>query len=80
MKRNLFLSEIEILIFLNELRESGSINMFGSIPYIMDAFDVNRKTASLYFSLWMEKFSIDENDYKDIMVDVSEFGESITFL
>jgi hypothetical protein len=46
----------EMLEFLDELRESGETNMFGARPYLMDAFDMDKKDAASILSYWMESF------------------------
>lgn len=42
--------------FLDELRESGVTNMFGSSPYVMEAFGLNRDDASHVVGRWMKTF------------------------
>lgn len=42
--------------FLDEIRETGSINMFGATPYIIDAFGVNRYEAKDLLLEWMQTF------------------------
>lgn len=44
----------EIFTFLNRLRESGAVNMFGATPYIEENFDLDRKEAKQYLISWME--------------------------
>ena len=46
----------EINQYLIALRDSGRINMFGAIPYLMDRFDLSRKQASIALIAWMESF------------------------
>jgi hypothetical protein len=46
----------QINTYLNALRESGRINMFGATPYLMDRFDLSRKQASIALIAWMESF------------------------
>jgi uncharacterized protein YlbG (UPF0298 family) len=46
----------QINIYLNTLRESGRINMFGATPYLMDRFDLTRKQASIALIAWMESY------------------------
>ena len=43
-------------IFLDELREGGTINMFGARPYLVDAFDLTKREASKVLSEWMGSF------------------------
>lgn len=42
-------TEKEVLTFLLNLRDSGAINMFGAIPYIMEGFDISREEAGKFF-------------------------------
>jgi hypothetical protein len=42
--------------FLNDLRESGTTNMFGSPAYLAGAFGLDKRTARSYVSYWMETF------------------------
>lgn len=39
--------------YLNRLRESGEVNMFGASPYIAFEFDIPRREASKILSEWM---------------------------
>ena len=57
--------EIEVLNFLNNLRESGVTNMYGATPYIQDAFELNRTAATQLLKLWMANFN-KESNYKTI--------------
>ena len=48
----------EHLIYLDELRRSGAVNMFGAAPYLIEAFpELNSKTAKEIFIYWMKTFS-----------------------
>jgi len=40
--------------FLNQLRESGSINMFGASPVLAESFGISLKEARVVLSHWME--------------------------
>lgn len=42
--------------FLDVIRESSSINMFGAAPYIVDAFGVTRYEAKDLLLEWMQTF------------------------
>ena len=46
----------EVFDYLDELRESGETNMFGSPAYVEAEFDVDRETARSLVSEWMETF------------------------
>ena len=43
--------------FLDNLRESGAINMFGAGTYVQDAFGLDRWEARDLVLEWMETFS-----------------------
>jgi len=47
----------EYFQFLDSLRESGQINMFGAGPYLMDAFGLDKRDAREIVLEWMETFS-----------------------
>ena len=51
----------KINVFLNDLRESGEINMFGAAPYIAEVFGVNKQEARQYLQNWMENFGEDKS-------------------
>lgn len=40
--------------YLNELRNSGTTNMFGSAPYLQDEFQLNREEARMIIIEWMQ--------------------------
>ena len=44
------------IIYLNDLRESGAVNMFGAGEYIERAFGVTRREARTILSEWMTQF------------------------
>ena len=43
-------------ILLDDLMESGTINMFGARPYLVDAFGLTKQEASQVLSEWMHSF------------------------
>jgi hypothetical protein len=47
----------EHLQFLDELRESGEINMFGAAPYIADLFEIPMQQARKVLTYWMRTFT-----------------------
>lgn len=47
----------EVNSYLDAIRESGQINMFGAAPYVADMFNVSRSEARKYLQVWMETFS-----------------------
>jgi len=46
----------EVNVFLDNLRESGAINMFGAAPYVSDAFGVSKYEARDLVKNWMQTF------------------------
>jgi hypothetical protein len=49
-------------IFLDELREDGTINMFGARYYLVDEFDLTKHEASHVLSEWMQSKRTQNND------------------
>ena len=49
--------EQEHLEFLDDLRESGIVNMFGAHPYLADEFNLSDKAARAITAYWMKTFS-----------------------
>ena len=45
------------LEFLDGLRESGIVNMFGAPPYLADEFNLSDKAARAITAYWMKTFS-----------------------
>lgn len=39
--------------FLNRLRESGAVNMFGATPHLEQAFDLTKRDARKVLMEWM---------------------------
>ena len=46
----------EMFEYLDTLRESGVTNMFGAAPYLVQAFDIDRKEARTVLSEWMNQY------------------------
>jgi len=51
----------EMLLYLNDLRESGIINMFGAGIYLQDEFSLNRQDAKVVLMYWMKNFKAEED-------------------
>ena len=47
----------QVFAFLNMLRDSGKVNMFGAGPYVQETFDFNRHQAKQYVLAWMKSYS-----------------------
>lgn len=48
--------------FLNYLRRSGAINMFGAGPYLQEVFDMDARTARDTLTNWMNWVSNNPNN------------------
>lgn len=46
----------EIFEYLDELREIGTVNMYGAAPYVQDKFGLSKKEARTILLEWMENF------------------------
>ena len=57
--------EKKALEYLNSLRNSGAINMFGARPYIQKRFGIELKEAGRLLTLWMDNFN-EESNYETI--------------
>jgi len=51
----------EYFTFLDDLRESGEINMFGAPQVLVEVFDLNKYEARDIVSEWMKNFSVDND-------------------
>ena len=49
-------------IYLENLRKSGVVNMYGAGPYLQKAFDLSKHEAATILVDWMENYK--EEDYK----------------
>ena len=49
--------EDEHLEYLDELRESGTTNMFGATPYLQNEFFLDKNEARTVLKYWMNSFS-----------------------
>ena len=45
-----------IFRYLDDLRESGKTNMFGAVPYLVEAFNITKYDAQRHLIKWMETF------------------------
>jgi len=50
-----FLTE-DMLLFLDDLRESGETNMYGAGPYVQDEFGLDKREAREVLRYWMATF------------------------
>lgn len=42
--------------YLDELRDSGEVNMFGAAPYLANTFNIDNREARQILLLWMASF------------------------
>lgn len=47
-------------IYLEELRQSGIVNMYGAVPYLQEEFGLNKKDASEILFDWMKNYNADD--------------------
>jgi hypothetical protein len=47
----------DIFAFLDNVRESGSINMFGAAPVLQEVFGLERRDARDMLLEWMDTFA-----------------------
>jgi aryl-alcohol dehydrogenase-like predicted oxidoreductase len=47
----------DVFEYLEELRESGEINMFEAISYIEETFEISRNMARKFLIDWMESYN-----------------------
>lgn len=47
----------EVNDYLDALRDSGAINMFGAVPYVIDEFNVSKYEARDLVKNWMQTFA-----------------------
>ena len=51
----------EVNVFLDALRESGSVNMFGAGSSIQDQFGITKYEANRFLQTWMTTFEDRQN-------------------
>ncbi len=44
-------------VYLDCIRETGKVNMFGAAPYLQEEFGLSRHEAKDIILAWMESFS-----------------------
>ena len=48
----------EMLMYLDDLRESGDTNMYGAVPFLRsEFFELNKSQAGAVLGYWMETFA-----------------------
>lgn len=51
--------------YLNDLRLSGVVNMFGAGPYVESEFRLTKQEVRSLLTLWMSNFN-EEGDYLEV--------------
>ena len=46
----------DMLFWLDDIRDSGLINMFGAAPYVRKEFNLSKRDARAVLSYWMKTF------------------------
>ena len=62
--------EINVFIYLNNLRTSCEVNMFGAGPYIEAEFGFSREKSSKLLTRWMCNFQEDAEQYKSMSINI----------
>lgn len=47
----------DMLEFLDALRDSGEMNMYGAAPYIAKAYGIDKRDARAVLAYWMATFA-----------------------
>ena len=55
-------TENKYWIFLENVRRSGVINMFGAAPYLEEIFGLSKKEAREVLADWMANYNPDDYD------------------
>ena len=53
---NVGVDEGQVKAYLEEIRDGGSINMFGAAPLLESEFDMGRNDARAALVWWMEQY------------------------
>ena len=48
--------EIKCFDWLEDLRQSGIVNMYGARPYLAEAFELNKEESRNILIKWMENY------------------------
>lgn len=46
----------DVFVFLDRVRDSGKINMFGAAPYVQEWFGLKKAEAQFLLGEWMRTF------------------------
>lgn len=59
--------ELKIFNFLNKLRDSKEVNMYGGCRHIVDKFKIDGRTAQSYLNKWFKNYN--PKGYKHLKVE-----------
>jgi len=62
----------EVFPYLDELRESGDTNMYGSPEFVMEDFGTDKDTSIKLVSAWMAQFKLEVKETTD-----PEYGDNL---
>lgn len=65
--RKLTEEELNVFKYLNNLRDSGRINMFGAWVYVADKYQLSRYESNKIVSLWMNNFK-ENGNYAEVKI------------
>jgi len=52
---------VEAFEYLDSLRESGAVNMFGASSYVAEDLGHDKRTARDLVSMWMKSYDVDKS-------------------
>jgi hypothetical protein len=51
------LNWIQYFVYLDRLRSSGTVNMYGAVPYLAREFTISEKEAKYIWKKWYDTFT-----------------------
>lgn len=63
---------IEFFEYLDDLRESGTVNMLGASPSLREEFDLGKSKSRSVLSLWMITFSTKKAVEERVVLAIQE--------
>lgn len=60
-------TELEAFEYLNDLRDSGVVNMFESTPYLQRDLGLSKTESIKYLTSWMKNFR-EDGDYTSLRI------------
>ena len=70
-------SDQEYYMYLNNLRDSGVVNMFGAGPYLEREFGLDKREARKILSNWMSDFKDEQPDAHDFYMKEELMGSGL---